>query len=104
MNQQEFLNKLSIELKISKNSEYTLRNYIKANENLFDFSKKQPNEISEEDVKLYIVENLSENASSSVIVFLSAIKYAFLSILKKDTTINIKRPKKERKIPSVSIL
>jgi len=40
MNQQEFLKKLEIELKISKNSKYTLKNYIKFNELLFSFSKK----------------------------------------------------------------
>jgi len=101
MKREEFLNKIRIELKISKNSEYTIRNYLKANLNLLEFTKKQPQEITEDDVKYYIVENLSENASSSIIVFLSAIKYAYSNILKKDPTIAIKRPKKEKKLPTV---
>lgn len=101
MTPKEFLGKLEIELKISKNSEYTLRNYIAYNQILFNFTKKQPEEISEDDVKKYIAEKLDKNSSSSVILFLSALKYAYSNILKNDITKNIKRPKRERKIPTV---
>ena len=101
MNPKEFLEKLEIELKISKNSEYTLRNYVSYNQVLFNFTKKNPEEITEDDVKKYIAEKLENNSSSSVILFLSALKYAYSNILKKDPTINIKRPKREKRIPTV---
>jgi integrase/recombinase XerD len=101
MNSEEFLKKLEIELKISKNSDYTLRNYINFNRKFLEYSKKNPEEITEDDVKQYLSENLSNSSSSTIIVFLSALKYAFSNILKKDITSNIKRPKKERRIPSV---
>ena len=101
MDKQEFLQKLETELKISKNSEYTIRNYLAANSHLIDFTKKSPEELSEDDVKLYLVENLIEKSSSSTILFLAAIKYAFSNILKKDITTDIKRPKKEKKLPIV---
>ena len=101
MTPEEFLKKLEVELKISKNSEYTFRNYMKANQDLINFTKKTPDEISEDDVKWYIADNLSSSSSSSIIVFLSAIKYSFLNIIKKDITIGIKRPKKEKKLPTV---
>ena len=101
MNSKEFLEKLEIELKISKNSIYTLRNYISYNQILFNFTKKQPREITEDDVKKYIAEKLENNSSSSVILFLSALKYAYTNILKNDITKNIKRPKREKKLPSV---
>ncbi|MBI3623816.1 tyrosine-type recombinase/integrase [Candidatus Pacearchaeota archaeon] len=101
MNPQEFLGKLSVELKISKNSKYTLRNYLKANEELFEFSHKNPEEMNINDIKSFMAEKISRMSASSVIVFLSAIKYAFSTILSKDITQGIKRPKKERKIPSV---
>ncbi len=101
MIKEEFLKKLETELKISKNSPYTLRNYLFANSELLDFSKKNPDLIDEDDVKLYMAENLSEKAATSIIVFLSAIRYSFKSILKKDPTIAIKRPKREKKIPTV---
>ncbi len=101
MNRQEFLKKLEVELKISKNSEYTLRNYTKANENLLDFVKKEPKQIDEDDVKLYISEKLSDKAATSIILFLAAIKYAHLNVLRKDPTRRIKRPRRERKMPTV---
>ena len=101
MNQKEFLEKLRVELRISKNSEYTLKNYVKANEKFLDFTKKQPSEITEDDIKLFLSENLSDKAAMSIILFLSAIKYSFLNILGKDITVRIKRPKREKKIPDV---
>ena len=63
MTPKDFLDKLNIELKISKNSEYTLRNYLKANNQLFDFTKKNPEQITNDDVKKYIAENLAEKSS-----------------------------------------
>jgi len=101
MNTQEFLDKIKIELKISKNSDYTIRNYLRANQFLLNYMKKSPDDITEDDVKLYIAENLSDNASSSIIVFLAAIKFAYNNILGKDLTTKIKRPKREKKLPSV---
>jgi site-specific recombinase XerD len=97
----EFLKKIEVELKISKNSNYTTQNYLKANENFIDYIKKQPEQVEEEDVKSYIAEKLSESSSSTIILFLSAIKYAYSNILKKDPTINIKRPKREKRLPTV---
>jgi site-specific recombinase XerD len=101
MTPEEFLQKIEIELKISKNSNYTLRNYLHANKELLNFTKKNPLEINEDDVKYFLATNHLNSSSASTIVFLSAIKYAFSNILKKDITLNIKRPKKEIKIPSV---
>lgn len=101
MNSEDFLKKLEIELKISKNSEYTLRNYIDCNRKFLEYIKKQPSEINEDDLKAYLVDKLEDSSSSSVIVFLSAIRYSFSNILHKDITLNIKRPKKEKKIPTV---
>jgi len=101
MNKEEFLKKLEIELKISKNSEYTLRNYLHSNNQFLTQTNKPVDQITEEDVKLYLSNNLTEKSSTSIILFLSAIRYSFLNILKKDVTQNIKRPKKEKRIPVV---
>jgi integrase/recombinase XerD len=101
MTPEEFLKKLEIELKISKNSNYTLRNYIAYNKELFKFTNKNPKEITEDDVKHYIAENLADSSSSSIIVFLSAVKYAYSGILKNDITLGIKRPKRESRFPVV---
>ncbi len=101
MNTEEFLKKLEIELKISKNSQYTIRNYLDANKQLFEQLNKQPEEIEVDDVKQFMAEKLTEKSSSSIILFLAAIKYAYTNILKKDVTLGIKRPKKEKRIPTV---
>jgi len=101
MNPPDFLRKIETELKISKNSPHTIRNYISANSQLLEFAKKNPEQITEDDLKLYMAENLSEKSSMSTILFLSAIKYAYSNLLKKDITTGIKRPKREKKIPVV---
>jgi len=101
MEKEEFLKKLETELKISKNSPHTLRNYLSANSQLVDFSHKTPEQINEDDVKSFMAENLTEKSSMSVILFLSAIKYAYSNLLKNDITRNIRRPKREKKIPVV---
>ena len=101
MEKEEFLEKLRVELTISKNSKYTLRNYINANLELLEFCKKNPEEITEDDVKSFMAEKLSDQASSTIIVFLSALRYAYSNILKKDVTLGIKRPKREKRIPAV---
>jgi len=101
MKQEEFLKKIEVELKISKNSEHTLNNYLVYNNNFLSFIKKNPDEATEDDVKLYLSENMTDKAASSIIVFLAAIKYAYSNILKKDITLGIKRPKKEKRTPTV---
>jgi len=100
MNTEEFFKKLEVELKISKNSEYTLRNYLRANQCLIEFTNKSPEEINSDDIKQFIAENLTDKAATSIILFLSAIKYAYSSILQKDITSQIKRPKKEKRLPT----
>jgi integrase/recombinase XerD len=101
MNKEDFLKKLEIELKIAKNSKYTQRNYLVANKKFLSFINKEPDKIDEDDVKEFIAEKYSENSSSSIIVFLSALRFSFTAILKKDITVGIKRPKKEKRFPAV---
>ena len=100
MNTQEFLEKIEVELKISKNSEHTIKNYIRANLELLNFLNKTPEDVTEDDVKRYL-SKISNRASSSIILFLAAVRYSFSNILKKDPTAGIKRPKRERKLPTV---
>ena len=100
MEHQEFFEKIETELKISKNSEHTIKNYIRANLELLNFLGKSPEDVTEDDVKKYLA-TISDRASSSIILFLAAIRYAFSNILKRDPTTGIRRPKREKKLPSV---
>ena len=101
MNKDEFLKKLEVELKISKNSDYTLRNYTDCNKKFLEYIKKNPEDVNEDDVKYYLADNLSKSSSSTLIIFLSALRYAYSNVLHKDITLGIKRPKKEKRIPTV---
>lgn len=101
MTPEEFLKKLEIELKISKNSNYTVRNYLDANRQIITYLKKKPTEITTDDVKLFMAEKMVEKSSSTIILFLAALRYAYANILGKDITLGIKRPKKETRIPQV---
>ncbi len=101
MDEKEFLDRSTIELKILKNSPYTIRNYTSLIKSFFEFIKKEPDIIEEADVKKYIAEKLSDKSSSLIILFLSAIRFSYSSIFKKDPTVGIKRPKKEKRIPDV---
>ena len=101
MNKEAFLKKLEIELKIGKNSEYTLKNYLSLNKKFFDWVKKNPEEVSEDDIKIYLAQNFSNHSAISSIIFLAALRFSYSSILGKDITANIKRPKREKKIPTV---
>jgi len=101
MEKEAFLEKLKTELKISKNSPYTLRNYLHSNSQFLNFTNKQPEQITKDDLKLFMAEKLGEQSASSTILFLAAIKYSFSTILENDITASIKRPKKEKKIPLV---
>ena len=101
MDSQEFLQKLETELKLSRNSQHTIRNYLRANKSLLNSIEKPLEEINENDVNLYLSQNLIKNSSMTTILFLSAIKYSFSNLLKKDITLGIKRPKREKRIPSV---
>jgi len=97
----EFLQKLKTEIKISKLSNYTLRNYLTFNKQLLDFSNKPPEKIDQQDIKNFLAEKMDNKSPSSIILFLSSIRFAYSTLLGKDPTISIKRPKKENKIPSV---
>jgi len=101
MNTKEFLDNLETEIKIAKLSPYTLRNYLDSNKKLFQFINKQPPKIEQQDIKNYLANEMDNKSSSSTILFLAAIKFAFTSLLEKDPTTGIKRPKSEKKIPIV---
>ena len=101
MDKKEFLKKLETEIKISKLSPYTLRNYIDFNKRLLTHSEKQPLRITQDDIKYFMVDQMYNKSSSSNILFLSAIRFAFTNILNNDPTLGVKRPKNQKKLPIV---
>lgn len=100
MQKEEFIEKLETELKLLKKSPMTIRNYVYFNSKLIDFTKKEPDQLSEDDVKKFLA-TMTEKASSSMILALAAIRFATKKILSKDLTLNIERPKKAKALPEV---
>lgn len=101
MTPEQFLKNLETEIKIAKLSPYTVRNYVEFNKQLFKHSNKQPEDIQQQDIKNFLADKMNDRASSSTIVFLASIKFAYSALLGKDPTTGIKRPKSEKKIPQV---
>lgn len=97
----EFLQKLETEIKISKLSPYTLKNYLDFNKKLLEHANKSPDKISSDDIKYFLANKMDDRASSSGILFLASIRFAYTNILQKDPTLGIKRPKKDNRIPVV---
>jgi site-specific recombinase XerD len=91
------------ELASRKYSRRTVKLYLHYNEDFLKFSKKTPYEISKGDIKDYLY-HLAErkDASASMLnITISALKFYYGEILKQRFAYEIKRPKKDKKLPVV---
>jgi len=97
------LKKLETELKLRGFTQATQKAYLEHNNKFLNFIKKQPEQITEDDLKLYLADLISERKQkpASVNLTISALKFFYKEILKKDIFSNIKPPKSEKKIPTV---
>jgi len=97
------LDKLETELKLRGYTQRTVSNYIYNNQKFLDFIKKSPETIAEDDIKLYIAHLMTEKElkPASVSLAISALKFYYKDILKKDLFVDIKPPKNAKKIPTV---
>ena len=68
MEKEDFLKRLETEIKISKMSDYTLRNYLNFNKQLLEHSKKNPNQIEQQDIKYFLADKMNNRASASTIL------------------------------------
>lgn len=103
MEKKEVLEKIRVELQIQGKSKLTQKAYCYYNEKFLDFIKKESDNIGEDDIKSYFAYLMSEMKydPGSVALAKSALTFFYDSILKKKITLDIKTPKKQRKIPDV---
>jgi len=103
MDKEEIKKIISSELRIQGKSERTVKNYLYYNLDLLDYCKKTVENIDVRDIKDYLANRISirGNEPATIALARSAIKYFYDSILKKNMMIDIKTPKKERKIPVI---
>lgn len=98
----EILKKLETELKLRGFSQNTLKTYITSNKLFLDWIKKQPEQVTEQDIKNYLACQISDNkiSASSIALKKAALKFLFDEILKKNI-VNLKTPKIPKHVPVV---
>jgi site-specific recombinase XerD len=91
------------ELIIRRYSPKTVKSYIRYNEGFLKFAKKMVNEVTNEDVKDYLVFLAEEKgvSTSSLNIAISALKFYYGEVRKQSFIYEIKRPKKDKKLPIV---
>ena len=117
----KFFQELETELKLRGFSNQTIKTYIFQNKKFLDFlnssktnaeyqkslvsqgPKRTPQDTTTKDLRLYLAFLLSDRGQSpaSVNLVISALKFFYLEVLKKDIFKGIKHPKPEKKLPVV---
>lgn len=98
---EEFEN-LRMELISRKYSSKTIKAYLYYNENFLGHIKKKPSEVSTEDVKDYLFYLAEKGKSASTLnLAINALKFCYGEILKRNFAYEIRRPKKDKKLPVV---
>jgi len=97
------LEELKRELIIRKYSKKTINAYIYHNKEFLNFCKKEYKDIADEDIKnyLYFLTEKKNVSASTLNIAISALKFYYGEILKKNFVYEIKRPKKDKKLPVV---
>jgi integrase/recombinase XerD len=94
------LEKLQTEIKLRGLSEMTLKTYMFYNRKFLEFIKKEPAEVTEDDVKLFLGDMISKGAKNSTLSLVkSSLYFYYVELLKKK--MEIKTPKISKKVPVV---
>ncbi len=94
---------LKRELLSRKYSYKTVKGYLYYNRDFLNFIKKQPLDVSDSDIKdylLYLAEE-KQSATATLNQAINALKFYYGSMLKKKFLHEIKRPRKDKKLPVV---
>lgn len=95
------MNRLITELTLRGYSENTRKAYVKINKQFLDFSKKQPDDVTEQDIKNYLAHLISLNHSPrSINQSRSALLFFYNEVLEKNFK-KIKIPKIPKSLPEV---
>jgi len=98
-----FFKDLQREMISRKYSPNTIKAYIHYNEGLLKFIGKEPNSIAEGDIKDFLFHLVEEKrvSTSTLNSAINALKFYYGTILKKKFSYEIKRPRKDKKLPVV---
>ncbi|MBE0516025.1 MAG: tyrosine-type recombinase/integrase [Methanophagales archaeon] len=98
-----YLDELKKELILRKYSQRTIKLYLYHNREFQEFSKKNPYEVTNENIRdyLYYLANDREASTSTLNIAINALKFYYGEVLKRRFVYEIKRPKKDKKLPVV---
>ncbi len=98
----ERLKKLNTEAKLRGFSPQTTKMYLFYNQKLLEYTRKEPADITEDDIKDYLGSKLSDDSLSNATIALikAAFKFFYTEILGKNIS-QIKTPKRSQKLPIV---
>ena len=94
---------LKRELLSRKYSYKTVKGYLYYNRDFLSFIKKEPADVQESDIKdylLYLAEE-KQSATSTLNQAINALKFYYGSMLKRKFIYEVKRPRKDKKLPIV---
>src|SRR3989344_4980581 len=97
------LEKLKTEIKMRGLSQQTVRNYSFFVDKFMQKTNKPSEDLTEEDVRLYISNLFDTKSKNTIMLAVASIKFFFKEILKKDLP-NIKIPEKEKSRLIISLL
>ncbi len=91
------------ELLLRKYSHKTVKCYLYYNKDLQNFTKKHPSEIDDRDIKNYLLHLVEKKAAatSTLNQAINALKFYYGSMLKKKFVYEVKRPRKDKKLPVI---
>ena len=98
-----WLDELKKELVARKYSSRTIKAYLHYNEDFLTFSRKDPHKVENDDVKDYLFHLAEEKeaSTSTLNTAINALKFYYGEVIKKRFVYEIKRPKKDKKLPVV---
>ena len=96
------LKKLETELKLRGFSKQTSRMYLFYNRKFLEFINKDPEEITDDDIKEFLASKISDDllSNSSVALIKASLKFFYTDMLGKNMSL-IKTPKASKKLPVV---
>jgi len=100
MEKGDAVTKLKTELKIRGFSPLTARNYSFFVEKFLERIGKSPENVDEDDAKLYLSELFDSKSKNTIMLAAASLKFFYIEILGKEFS-KIKMPKKDRKLPEV---
>jgi integrase/recombinase XerD len=100
VSKEEAMQNAMTELKIRGFSPLTARNYGFFIKKFFSRIDKSPDEMNEQDVKLYLSEMFDTKSKNTIMLAAASLKFLYTEVLKK-TFEDIRMPKKDKKLPEV---